>query len=78
TFAGPDACVRTAAEADYDLAVVAISGRTALPVVMAVLERGKDLALASKEVLAMAGELVTAKAEQKGVRILPLDSEHSA
>ncbi len=78
TFAGPDACVRTAAEADYDLAVVAISGRTALPVVMAVLERGKDLALASKEVLAMAGELVTAKAEEKGVRILPLDSEHSA
>ena len=78
TFCGPDACERVAAEADFDLAVVAIAGRSALPCVMKVLERGKALALASKEVLAMAGELVMAEVKRRKVSLLPLDSEHSA
>jgi 1-deoxy-D-xylulose-5-phosphate reductoisomerase len=46
--------------------------------VLAAIEAGKTIALANKEVLVMAGELVTAAARRRGVAILPVDSEHNA
>src|SRR5919201_2775747 len=59
-----------------DLVVVAIPGASALPPTMAALRAGKEVALATKEVLVMAGELVMKAAGEKGLR--PIDSEHSA
>ena len=59
-----------------DLVVVAIPGARALPPTMAALRAGKEVALATKEVLVMAGELVMKAAGEKGLR--PIDSEHSA
>src|SRR5712671_794046 len=59
-----------------DLVVVAIPGARALAPTMAALKAGKDLALATKEVLVMAGSLVMKAAGERGIR--PVDSEHSA
>ncbi len=59
-----------------DLVVVAIPGARALPPTMSALRAGKEVALATKEVLVMAGELVMKLAGEKGLR--PVDSEHSA
>jgi 1-deoxy-D-xylulose-5-phosphate reductoisomerase len=59
-----------------DIVVVAIPGSRALPPTMAALRAGKDVALATKEVLVMAGALVMKAAGEKGIR--PVDSEHSA
>lgn len=56
----------------------ALSGLSGLLPTMAALEAGKELLLANKESLVCAGHLVTARAAEKGVRILPVDSEHSA
>jgi len=59
-----------------DIVVVAIPGARALPPTMLALKAGKDVALATKEVLVMAGTLVMKAAGEKGIR--PIDSEHSA
>jgi 1-deoxy-D-xylulose-5-phosphate reductoisomerase len=59
-----------------DIVVVAIPGARALPPTMLALKAGKDVALATKEVLVMAGSLVMKAAGEKGIR--PIDSEHSA
>lgn len=67
-----------AAHPEVDLLVVATSGKVGLPPTLAALKAGKTVALASKEVLVMAGEIVTREARQNGARILPVDSEHSA
>ena len=56
----------------------ASAGTAALEAVLAAIEAGKTIALANKEVLVMAGELVTAAARRRGVAILPVDSEHNA
>lgn len=61
-----------------DTVVNAIVGKAGLLPTLAVLEKGITLALANKESLVCAGELVMAKAKEKGVSILPVDSEHSA
>lgn len=61
-----------------DLALVAIVGAAGLPASFAALNAGKTLALANKESLVMAGELLTKLAREKGLPILPVDSEHSA
>jgi len=61
-----------------DLVVVAISGSAALAPTLAALDAGKDVALATKEVLVMAGSLVRQRMAQHGSRLLPIDSEHSA
>ena len=45
---------------------------------LAAIEAGKDVALANKETMVIAGEIVTKKAKKKGVNIIPVDSEHSA
>ncbi|MGH2352330.1 MAG: 1-deoxy-D-xylulose-5-phosphate reductoisomerase [Chloroflexota bacterium] len=61
-----------------DVVLVATSGRVALPATLAAAGAGKDVALANKESLVIAGELVTAAARRSGARLLPVDSEHSA
>lgn len=61
-----------------DMVLVAIVGTGGLRPTFAALEAGRDIALASKEVLVVAGELVMAAAERHGARLLPVDSEHNA
>src|SRR6201987_3475989 len=61
-----------------DLVLVAIIGTAGLRPALAAIETGKDLAVASKEILVMAGETVMGKAREKGVNVLPVDSEHNA
>ena len=63
---------------DVDIVLCAIVGTAGLKPVLAALAAGKDIALASKEILVMAGSLVTAAAAASGSRILPVDSEHCA
>ena len=61
-----------------DLIVCAIVGMAALKPVLAAIEAGHDVAIATKEVLVAAGEIVTRRCAEKGVNLLPIDSEHSA
>ena len=61
-----------------DIVISAVSGAAGLKPTMAAIEAGKDIALANKETMVVAGALVTKKAQQKKVQILPVDSEHSA
>ncbi len=63
---------------DADLVVVAVAGAIGIAPTHAALEAGKDIALASKEVLVAAGETTMALARAKNAAILPIDSEHSA
>ena len=63
---------------EVDLVIVAAAGSAALGPTLAALEAGKDIALATKEVLVMAGELVRARMRRHGSQIFPIDSEHSA
>ena len=61
-----------------DIVLTAVVGAAGLMPTLAAIEAGKTIALANKETLVMAGEIVTRSAARKGVRILPVDSEHSA
>ncbi|RLC94371.1 MAG: 1-deoxy-D-xylulose-5-phosphate reductoisomerase [Chloroflexi bacterium] len=63
---------------EADLVVVATSGRAGLAPTLAAIRAGKQVALANKEVLVMAGGIIMAEAQQHGAQILPVDSEHSA
>ncbi len=63
---------------DADLVLVAVVGTLGLEPALAAIAAGKDLALASKEILVLAGPFVMAEARRHGVRILPVDSEHNA
>ena len=63
---------------DIDIVVAAIVGAAGLPAVLAAVQARKQLALANKESLVMAGSLLVAEARRAGVHILPVDSEHSA
>ena len=65
-------------ESDADMVLVAIVGTAGLAPALAAIEKGMHLAVASKEILVMAGEAVTEAAKRKGVNILPVDSEHNA
>ncbi|UPA28484.1 MAG: 1-deoxy-D-xylulose-5-phosphate reductoisomerase [Verrucomicrobiota bacterium] len=65
-------------ELDFDVLVVAISGIDGLKPTLRAIDRGKDIILASKEILVEAGDLVMQRARERGVQILPLDSEHNA
>ncbi len=67
-----------AASTDADLVVVATSGSAGLGSLLAAIEASKNVVLANKEALVMAGKIVTEKARKKGIQILPVDSEHSA
>ncbi|MEP6810495.1 MAG: 1-deoxy-D-xylulose-5-phosphate reductoisomerase, partial [Chthoniobacterales bacterium] len=64
--------------ATADMVLVAVVGTGGLRPALAAIEAGKDLAIASKEILVMAGEIVMRAAAAKGVRVLPVDSEHNA
>ncbi len=61
-----------------DIVLVAVVGTTGLEPALAALAAGKDLALASKEILVLAGKFVMAAARERGVKLLPVDSEHNA
>jgi 1-deoxy-D-xylulose-5-phosphate reductoisomerase len=75
---GREGLVAVAAHPDVDLVLCASSGTDALEAVLAAIENGKTIALANKEVLVMAGALVTEAAVRHKVAILPVDSEHNA
>jgi len=77
-LSGPDGYKEIAALPENDLVLSAMVGAAGLIPTVAAVEAGKDVALANKETLVMAGALVMEKAAAKGVRILPVDSEHSA
>ena len=64
--------------ADAEMVLIAIIGTGGLRPALAAIEAGKDLAVASKEILVMAGEIVMSAARAKSVRLLPVDSEHNA
>lgn len=75
---GLDGLVELARLPSADIVLVAVVGTTGLEPALAALGAGKDLALASKEVLVLAGKFVMAAARQHNARILPIDSEHNA
>ncbi|HRF58583.1 MAG TPA: 1-deoxy-D-xylulose-5-phosphate reductoisomerase [Fimbriimonadaceae bacterium] len=75
---GMDALVQIAADPDVDVVVVSVAGVVGLLPTLAAIEAGKHIALASKEVLVAAGEIVMPLAREKGALITPIDSEHSA
>ena len=75
---GADGLVAVATHPPVDIVLCASSGTAGLEAVLGAIESGKTVALANKEVLVMAGVLVTAAAERHGVTILPVDSEHNA
>lgn len=75
---GEDGLVALATHPDVDVVVVATSGKAGLAPTLAALRAGKEVALANKEVLVMAGEIVMAEAKARGKVIRPVDSEHSA
>src|SRR6266487_4333271 len=77
-FSGEDGLRQIASLANTDMVLVAIVGTAGLRPALAAIDAGKDLAVASKEILVMAGEAVTAAARKRGVKILPVDSEHNA
>ena len=77
-FAGEDALVQVMSHQEVDMVLTATVGFSGLKPTMAAIEAGKQIALANKETLVVAGELVTKAAKEKGVNLYPVDSEHSA
>jgi 1-deoxy-D-xylulose-5-phosphate reductoisomerase len=75
---GCDGLVAVASHPDVDIVLCASSGTAALEAVLAAIDLGKTVALANKEVLVMAGGIVTEAARRRGVAVLPVDSEHNA
>jgi 1-deoxy-D-xylulose-5-phosphate reductoisomerase len=77
-LAGPEGLVALARDVPADVVVSALVGAAGLLPTMAGILAGRTVALANKETLVMAGSLMTAAARQRGVQLLPVDSEHSA
>src|SRR6195256_235623 len=77
-FSGDKGLCEIAALADADIVLIAIVGTGGLRPALAAIKAGKDLAVASKEILVMAGEIVMREARAKGIHVLPVDSEHNA
>ncbi len=75
---GGEGLVAAATCPDADIVICASAGTAALEAVLAAIEAGKTIAIANKEILVMAGALVTDAARRKSVSILPIDSEHNA
>jgi 1-deoxy-D-xylulose-5-phosphate reductoisomerase len=75
---GQEGLLETARLTNADMVLVAIVGTGGLRPALAAIEAGKDLAVASKEILVMAGEIVTRKARESDINVLPVDSEHNA
>lgn len=76
-FRGDDGPERLVRDVECDMVVAAISGAAGLPATLAAVELGRDVALANKETLVAAGELVVRAAARTGASLLPVDSEHS-
>jgi 1-deoxy-D-xylulose-5-phosphate reductoisomerase len=77
-FAGEDGLIEIVRLTNADMVLVAVVGTGGLRPALAAIDAGKDLAVASKEILVMAGDAVMSAATRKGVRVMPVDSEHNA
>lgn len=77
-YGGESAVCEAAAHTDADVTVNAVVGIAGLAPTMAAINNGKKIALANKETLVAGGEMVMSAAAEKGVQIIPVDSEHSA
>ena len=77
-FPGAEGLARMVEETDADMVLVAIVGTAGLAPALAALRSGKDLAVASKEILVLAGSAVMAEAKKRKRQVLPVDSEHNA
>ena len=77
-YAGEDAICQVVESTEVDTVLTAMVGYAGLKPTLRAIEAGKTIALANKETLVVAGELVTKLAKEKGVNIYPVDSEHSA
>jgi 1-deoxy-D-xylulose-5-phosphate reductoisomerase len=77
-YSGAEGLVKLATHPAADIVLIAIVGTAGLPPALAAIRAGKDIAVASKEILVMAGETVMREARKHGVRVLAVDSEHSA
>ena len=77
-FCGEAGLREIASKVPSDMVLIAIVGTGGLRPALAAIEAGKDLAVASKEILVMAGEIVMREAQEEGVHVLPVDSEHNA
>lgn len=75
---GMEGLMEAAAEPEAEIVVTAVVGMIGIRPTIAAMEAGKDIALANKETLVTAGHIIMKLAREKGVRILPVDSEHSA
>ncbi len=75
---GQEGLLEIARLTNADMVLVAIVGTGGLRPALAAIEAGKDLAVASKEILVMAGEIVTREARENDINVLPVDSEHNA
>jgi 1-deoxy-D-xylulose-5-phosphate reductoisomerase len=77
-FCGSEGLLKLATLPEADIVLIAIVGTAGLQPALAAIRAGKDIAVASKEILVMAGEIVMNEARKYGVRVLAVDSEHSA
>jgi 1-deoxy-D-xylulose-5-phosphate reductoisomerase len=77
-YSGADGLIKLATLPSADIVLIAIVGTAGLQPALAAIRAGKDIAVASKEILVMAGEIVMNEARKYGVRVLAVDSEHSA
>src|SRR5271169_4484331 len=77
-YSGEEGLLKLATLPAADIVLIAIVGTAGLQPALAAIRAGKDIAIASKEILVMAGEIVMREAQKHGVRVLAVDSEHSA
>ena len=77
-YCGEEGLIKLATLPEADIVLIAIVGTAGLQPALAAIRAGKDIAVASKEILVMAGEIVMREARKHGVRVLAVDSEHSA
>jgi len=77
-YSGMDGLLELSRKDDYDILLTAIVGMIGIRPTIEAINSGKDIALANKETLVTAGHIIMPLAKEKGVQILPVDSEHSA
>ncbi len=77
-YSGMDGLLELSHKEDYDILLTAIVGMIGIRPTIEAINSGKDIALANKETLVTAGHIIMPLAKEKGVKILPVDSEHSA
>ena len=77
-FYGEEGLLKLATLPEADIVLIAIVGTAGLQPALAAIRAGKDIAVASKEILVMAGEIVMREARKHGAKVLAVDSEHSA